>query len=50
MIRTRHPEEDGDEYHILEDERCADEGLFQERFLLEELIFARCEYLPRLAM
>ena len=47
MIKTRHPEEDGDEYGTLEDERGADDGLFQERLLLQERIFAHCEYLPR---
>ena len=50
MIKTRHPEEDGDEYGILEDERGADDGLFQERLLLQERIFAHCEYLRRCAL
>ena len=34
MITTRESEEDGDEYGILEDERCAKDGPFQENFLL----------------
>ena len=27
--------------------RCADDGPFQRRFLLQELIFAHCEFLPK---
>ena len=41
------PEVDGDEHSILEDERCADVGPLQEGFLLQELIFAHCKFLPR---
>ena len=40
------PDLDADEHHILEDERYADDGLFQERFLLQRLTFAHCEF-PR---
>ena len=31
LIKTRHAEEDGDEYGILEDERGADDGFFQRK-------------------
>ena len=43
--------EEGEEMDgILESERCADDGPFHGRFLLQELIFAQCEFLPRLTI
>ena len=40
--------EDGEDVDgVLEDERCADEGPFQGRFLVQELILVHCEFLSR---
>ena len=40
------PESLGDEYEILEDDRCIDTGVFQQRYFLHELVFA-CSDPPR---
>ena len=43
-----HQLEDGDEYGIVEDERCADDGPFQERFLSQDLCSLRVPSSSRL--
>ena len=43
IITTSCPEGDEDDHGILVDECCADDGPFQERFLLQEFIFAHCQ-------
>ena len=50
MMTTPQPEVDEDEHGILKDERCADDGPFQERFLPQELFFAHSEYFLRHAL
>ena len=49
MVRpnTSNSERREDEHDLWEDERRADDGPFQERFLLHEVIFAHCKFLPR---
>ena len=40
-------ESSDDEFGILEDERCIDKGVFQNRYLLDELVFACSDVPPR---
>ena len=40
-------ESSDDEFGVLSDERCVDEGVFRSRYLLHELVFACSDILPR---
>ena len=40
-------ESSDEEFGILQDDRCIDTGVFQERHLLHELVFACSQFLPR---
>ena len=47
LKKSSDTESSDEEFGILEDERCINTGVFQERYFLQELVFACSNSLPR---